>query len=243
MLVTCWRRVSDMLVFHQFGIRTNGLIVKKHWKKVGPFKYQILCLDLSVAGPDTNALIPLSPQVLAQKHCHHGFPNQPAPGSSNFTGECDRRMPCNWLLLQHGDAIFVDYTNRSAILLTILPMTPDQRAWRQQVSLWCDYLCFFLSRCIKTMCTDPSPLLKYTAHGIFSMYVAGNIFLHPTVEFDISITYLVRYVRGHTKHSSTMASDVLAIMAQTSFYYECVEVTLSWNIHFCPRFVVGTETA
>ena len=47
---------------------------------------------------------------------------------------------CDWSQsLQHGDAIFVDYTNWSVILLTILLIALDQRAPGQKMS-------FFLPR-------------------------------------------------------------------------------------------------
>jgi hypothetical protein len=49
---------------------------------------------------------------------------------------------------KHGNVLFIDCTNSSIILLTILLITSDQHAWGHKVSFGCDDLCFFCGRCI-----------------------------------------------------------------------------------------------
>ena len=74
------------------------------------------------SGPHHTASIP-------QKKHHHGLPNPPAPGSSNFTGECNRRMSRNRSRsLQSGDGTFIDQTNKFFILLTNILFAAAQRA-------------------------------------------------------------------------------------------------------------------
>ena len=96
---------------------------------------------MSVAGTETNGLTLLSSRRpvhdvvqrtthnITQKKRHHGPPNPPAPGSSNFTGECDRRMSCDRSRsLQSGDGTFIDQTNKFFILLTNILFAAAQRA-------------------------------------------------------------------------------------------------------------------
>ncbi len=113
---------------------------------------------MSVAGPETNGLIFLfswrlvhnvgahhtTPSKKTTKHRHHGPHNPLAPSCSDFIGKCNCRKSCDQSqLLHHGDAIFIDYTNWSVILLTILLISSDQCAQGQKVSFWSDSLCFF----------------------------------------------------------------------------------------------------
>jgi hypothetical protein len=126
---------------------------------------------LSVAGPETNGLIlnfsrrlvhdvqahthnPTSCKKI--KHQHHGPHKLPAPSSSNFRGKCNPRTSHDGARsLKHGNVLFIDCTNSSVILLTILLITLDQHARGHKVSFGCDDSCFFRGCCIKTTRTDP----------------------------------------------------------------------------------------
>ncbi len=90
------------------------------------------------------------------KHRHHGPHKPPAPSYSNFRGKCNRRTSHNGARSsKHSDILFIDCTNSSVILLTILLITLDQRAWQHKVNFGCDDSCFFCGRCIQTTRTDP----------------------------------------------------------------------------------------
>ncbi len=69
-----------------------------------------------------------TPQV-KKKHRHHGPPNPLAPDGSNFTGECNQSRS-----LRSGDVTFIDETNKSFILLTIILCAAAQHARGQKVS-------------------------------------------------------------------------------------------------------------
>jgi hypothetical protein len=78
------------------------------------------------------------------KHHHHGPPKLPASSGSNFTGECDRRTLHDLSRsLQHGNVTFINITNCSDILLTIILQAMAWCACRQKVSFICYYSCFF----------------------------------------------------------------------------------------------------
>jgi hypothetical protein len=132
---------------------------------------------LSVAGPETNGQIlhfsrRLVHKVQAHthnptscgkiKHQHHG-PHKPlAPSGSDFRGKCNRCMSHDGARSsKHGNVLFIDCTNSSVILLTILLITSDQRTWGHKVSFGCDDLCFFCGRCIETTRTDPCYLVIF----------------------------------------------------------------------------------
>jgi hypothetical protein len=71
-------------------------------------------------------------------------PKLPASSGSNFTGECNRRTSRNQSRsLQHGDVTFINKTNCSVILFTIILQAVAWRARRQKVSFICYYSCFF----------------------------------------------------------------------------------------------------
>jgi hypothetical protein len=62
---------------------------------------------------------------------------------------------------KHGNVLFIDCTNSSVILLTILFITSDQRARGHKVSFGCDDLCFFPGCCIERTRTDPCYLVIF----------------------------------------------------------------------------------
>ncbi len=96
------------------------------------------------------------------KHRHHGPHKLPAPSGSDFRGKCNCHTPHDGARSsKHGDVLFIDCTNSSVILLNILLITSDQRAWGHKVSFGCDDLCFFCGCCIKTMRTDPCYLVIF----------------------------------------------------------------------------------
>ncbi len=87
---------------------------------------------------------------IKHKHHHHGPPKLPASSGSNFTGECNCRTSCNWSRSsQQGDVIFIDKTNCSVILFTIILQDAAWRAHGQKVSFICYYLCFFCTTASK----------------------------------------------------------------------------------------------
>ncbi len=78
------------------------------------------------------------------KHRHHGPPKPPASSGSNFIGECNRRTSHNLSRsLQHGNVTFINKTNCSVIIFTIILQAMARRACGQKVSFICYYLCFF----------------------------------------------------------------------------------------------------
>jgi hypothetical protein len=89
------------------------------------------------------------------KHRHHGPPKPPASSGSNFIDECDCCTLHNLSRsLQHGDITFINKTNCSVILFTIILQAMARRTHGQKVSFICYYLCFFLCNCIRTMRTN-----------------------------------------------------------------------------------------
>jgi hypothetical protein len=71
------------------------------------------------------------------KHRHHDPPKTPASSGSNFTGECD----CCTLRdqsqsSQHDNATYIDKTNCSVILFTIILQVAAQHACRQKVTFY-----------------------------------------------------------------------------------------------------------
>jgi hypothetical protein len=96
------------------------------------------------------------------KHQHHGPHKPPAPSGSDFGGKCNRRTSHDGARSsKHGDVLFIDCTNSSVILLTILLITSDQRTRGHKVSFGCDDLCFFCGHCIETTRTDPCYLVIF----------------------------------------------------------------------------------
>ncbi len=95
------------------------------------------------------------------KHHHHGAPKPPASSGSNFTGGCDHRMLCNrsWSL-QHGNVTFIDKTNRSVVLFTIILQAAARRIRGQKVSFISYYLCFFCATASE-QCSLTSAIQKY----------------------------------------------------------------------------------
>jgi len=78
------------------------------------------------------------------KHHHHGPPKPPASSGSNFIGECDRHTLHNLSRsLQHGNVTFINKTNCSVILFTIILQAAAWRACLQKVSFISYYSCFF----------------------------------------------------------------------------------------------------
>ncbi len=126
---------------------------------------------MSVASPETNGLILHFSQRLVHnvqahthiptsckkiKHQHHGPHKPPAPSGSNFRGKCNHHtLHDGAQSSKHGNVLFIDCTNSSVIVLTILLITLDQCAWGHKMSFGCDDSCFFRGRCIKMMRTDP----------------------------------------------------------------------------------------
>jgi hypothetical protein len=77
-------------------------------------------------------------------HHHHGPPKLPASSGSNFTGECNRHTSCDRSgSLQHGDVTFINKTNCSIIIFTIILQAAARHARGQKVSFISYYLCFF----------------------------------------------------------------------------------------------------
>jgi hypothetical protein len=77
------------------------------------------------------------------KHNHYGPPKFPASSGSKFTGECDPRTSRNQSRsLQHGDVTFIDRTNCSVILFTIILQAAAWRTHGQKVSFISYYSCF-----------------------------------------------------------------------------------------------------
>jgi hypothetical protein len=69
------------------------------------------------------------------KHRHHGPHNLPASSGSNFTGECDRRTSRDRSQSSQSiDVTFINKTNKSFILFTIILCASAQRARGQKVS-------------------------------------------------------------------------------------------------------------
>jgi hypothetical protein len=58
--------------------------------------------------------------------------------------------------VQQGNIIFSHENDSLFILLTIVLKTADQCAHSKKVSIFCEDLCFFCGRCVKSMHTDPS---------------------------------------------------------------------------------------
>jgi hypothetical protein len=78
------------------------------------------------------------------KHRHHGPSKPPASSGSNFIGECNRCTLHNLSRsLQHGNVTFINKTNCSVILFTIILQSMAWRARGQKVSFICYYSCFF----------------------------------------------------------------------------------------------------
>ncbi len=78
------------------------------------------------------------------EHHHHGPPKLPASSGTNFTGECNRRTLCNRSQSsQHGNVTFINKTNCSVILFTIILQAAVWRTCGQKVSFICCYSCFF----------------------------------------------------------------------------------------------------
>jgi hypothetical protein len=94
-----------------------------------------------------------------RKHHHHGPPKPPASSSSNFTGECNCSTLRNqYWSPQYGDVTFMDKTNCSVILFTIILKAAAQRTHGQKVTFYKLLLVHFLRNCIKTTCTNLSYL-------------------------------------------------------------------------------------
>ncbi len=90
------------------------------------------------------------------KHHHHIPPKPPASSGSNFSGECNCHTSCNWSwCLQHGDVTFINITNCSVILFSIILQVAAQHACGQKLSFIGYYLCFF--------CTTASEQLALTS--------------------------------------------------------------------------------
>jgi hypothetical protein len=72
-----------------------------------------------------------------RKNHHHGPPKPPASSGSNFTGECNCRTSRNWFRpVQYGDVTFIDKTNCSVILFTIILHSAARHAHGQKVSFY-----------------------------------------------------------------------------------------------------------
>jgi len=98
----------------------------------------------------------LTPATFWYPLCHDP-PSPLAPGGSNYTGEHDRPMSRDWSQsLRSSYVTFIDESNKSFILLTILLCAEDRRALGQKVSFWSDNSCFFHGRFVKMTRTDPS---------------------------------------------------------------------------------------
>ncbi len=81
---------------------------------------------------------------IKHKYHHHGPPKLPASSGSNFTGECNPRTSRDWSQSsQHGNVTFIDKTNCSVILFTIILQAAARRVRRQKVSFICYFLCVF----------------------------------------------------------------------------------------------------
>ena len=81
-----------------------------------------------------------------KKHRHHDRHDPLASTGSNLRGKCDRRTSrdrSRWF--RCGDVIFIDESNLSFILLTIILLALDRRAWKQKVSFYAILSCFCCS--------------------------------------------------------------------------------------------------
>jgi hypothetical protein len=86
-----------------------------------------------------------------KKHCYHGPPKPPASSGSNFTGECDRcTLHDQYQSPQYGDVTFINKTNCSVILFTIILQAAAWRARGQKVSFYKLLVVLFLRNCIGT---------------------------------------------------------------------------------------------
>ena len=91
--------------------------------------------------------------------------NPPAPSGFNFRGKCDRRTSRDRSRSSRsGDAIFIDVTNKSFILVTILLITSDQHARGQKVSFLSDGSCFFISASSKRRVLTPAT--RFRTRGV-----------------------------------------------------------------------------
>ncbi len=82
-------------------------------------------------------------------------PKLPASSGSNFTGECNCRTSRNRSQsLQHGNVTFIDKTNCSVILFTIILQAASWHTCGKKVSFICYYSCFFVCNCIRTTRTN-----------------------------------------------------------------------------------------
>ncbi len=78
------------------------------------------------------------------KQHHHGPPKPPASSSSNFTGECNPHTSRNQSRsLQHGNVTFIDKTNCSVILFTIILQAAAWCACGKKVRFISYYSSFF----------------------------------------------------------------------------------------------------
>ncbi len=97
------------------------------------------------------------------KHRHHVPPKPLASSGSNFTGECNRCTSRNrYWSPQYGNVTFIDKTNCSVILFTIILQATAWRARGQKVSFSKLLFMLFLHNCIGTMHTNLSyPAIFY----------------------------------------------------------------------------------
>ena len=81
-----------------------------------------------------------------KKHRHHDRHDPLASTGSNLRGKCDRRTSRDrFRWFRWGDVIFIDESNLSFILLTIILLASDRCAWKQKVSFYAISSCFCCS--------------------------------------------------------------------------------------------------
>jgi hypothetical protein len=93
------------------------------------------------------------------KHHYHLPPKPPASSGSNFTGECNHRMSRNQSRsLQHGNVTFINKTNCSVILFTIIFTGSGSAHSQTKGEFYKLLLVLFLRNCIRTTRTNLSYL-------------------------------------------------------------------------------------
>ncbi len=72
-----------------------------------------------------------------RKHCHHGSPKPPASNGFKFTGECNRHKSRDqYRSPQYGNVTFINKTNSSVILFTIILQGSAWRTRGQKVTFY-----------------------------------------------------------------------------------------------------------
>ena len=108
---------------------------EKSLKTNGKTRGHLIFCQLQAQSPTALFFSLLSTSQKTTKQRHHGPPSPPAPGGSNSTGERDRPTSRDRSQsLRSSYVTFIDESNKSFILLTILLCAEARRALGQKVS-------------------------------------------------------------------------------------------------------------